>query len=198
MSLNVPSRPSGYLLGDLNAPVQLEVFLDIQCPFSKKAWPVLMAIRDAYAADQISLRVQLMVLANHRQAWDMTRLVHTISVGDSDKFRQFATFLYDQQDRFFNGPFAEQTHPDLLRFAVQITHEWDAAETGVAERMERDEAYLQTRIPIRHAARRGVWSTPTYFANEVEAPNMGSANTFDEWSAALDNVLSESQRPLTP
>ncbi|MGB0926942.1 MAG: DsbA family protein [Pikeienuella sp.] len=191
MKLNVPKRPSGYVLGDQNAPVLLEVFLDIQCPFSKKAWPTLMAIRDAYGTDQVALRLQMIVLANHRQAWDMTRLVHAVAGADADKFRDFVTYLYDQQDRFFNAPFADKGHANLLNFAVEITHEWSAAEHDVAARMETDEAFAQTRIPIRHAARRGVWSTPTYFVNEVEVSNAGSATLFQEWKQALDLLLSQ-------
>ena len=189
MTLSVPTRQSGYALGNRNAAVQIEVFLDIQCPFSKKAWPVLMEICDTFPDDEVGVTVQMMVLANHRQAWDMTRLVHAICAGDAARFRRFATFLYDQQERFFNGPFADKTHPDLLNFAVEITREWDAAETDVAARMERDEAYLQTRIPIRQAARRGVWSTPTYFVNDVEATTVGSSTTFTEWKAALEALL---------
>ena len=189
MALNVPKRPSGYLLGDGNAPVQMEVFLDIQCPFSKKAWPTLMAICDAYPAGEVAIRAQFMALANHGQAWTMTRLLHAICGQDPDKFRDFAGFLYANQERFYNGPFADQTPNNLLKFAVTLAHEWNASEADVAARLNSDEVSEQTRIPIRHAARRGVWSTPTFVVNGVEATNMGSANTIDEWKSALDELL---------
>ena len=103
MALKVPRKPSGYLLGDGNAPVQIEVFLDIQCPFSKKAWGPLMTIHDAYPADRVAIRAQFMVLANHGQAWTMTRLLHAVCGMNGGKLRDFAGFLYANHSKISDG-----------------------------------------------------------------------------------------------
>ncbi|NJL86918.1 MAG: hypothetical protein HC886_14655 [Leptolyngbyaceae cyanobacterium SM1_1_3] len=41
MSIPIPPRPNGYRIGLGNALIQTEVFVDIECPFSKRAWETL-------------------------------------------------------------------------------------------------------------------------------------------------------------
>ena len=72
MTIPIPHRPSGFLKGAAAADVTLDVFVDIQCPHSKRLWPTLMSVMDHYQAESISLKTHLITGSNHRQAWDMT------------------------------------------------------------------------------------------------------------------------------
>jgi protein-disulfide isomerase len=73
MAIPIPKRPSGYRRGQCDAPVQVEAFLDVECPFSKKAWLTLLSVAKNYGDDQVGITVYPVVLADHRQSWDVTK-----------------------------------------------------------------------------------------------------------------------------
>lgn len=189
MPIPTPARPSGFTLGDSGAPLRLDVYLDVQCPFSAKCWPTLLALRDAYPTNDLSVTFHLIVIANHRQAWDVSRLVHAVCDRDPTRFTDFATFLFERQERFFNGAFVDRTHSDLLAFCDSIAREFDSSLTDIVIRMDSDRVSMLVRVPIRNATQRGVWSTPTFFLNGGELVSMGSSSELSEWRAFLDPIL---------
>ncbi len=75
MPIPIPKGPSGYTKGAASALLQIEALIDIQCPFSKKSWPTLLAVSDRCGPEEVQLRVQMMPLASHRQSWDVTRAI---------------------------------------------------------------------------------------------------------------------------
>ncbi|WP_196358096.1 thioredoxin domain-containing protein [Nodosilinea nodulosa] len=78
----IPSRPSGFRLGSGDAPVQIEVFVDLECPFSKKAWPTVLAIANHYEGNGVGITAHPIVLCDHRQSWDLTKAVVAIAADD--------------------------------------------------------------------------------------------------------------------
>lgn len=170
MPIPIPKRPSGYTKGAASALLQIEGFIDIQCPFSKKSWPTLLAVSDRCGPEEVQLRVQMMPLASHRQSWDVTRAIFAVAGADSAVFFPLATFLYERQEQFFNGPFKECTEVDLYDLIVRLLTEYgykmDPAE--FTRRVESDKAVEKAakkaaKVPSHIAFSRGVWSTPTFF-----------------------------------
>ena len=79
MAIPIPARPSGYRLGKAEAPVTVEMFLDLECPFSKRGWNNTMQVVQAYSPEQVCWVFQLMSLGNHRQSWDATKAAIALS-----------------------------------------------------------------------------------------------------------------------
>ena len=123
MAIPIPHRPSGFLLGDPAALVTLDAFIDIQCPHSRAAWPTLMALMTHYQGKPVSLRVHLITLSNHRQAWDVSLGLFALAEAEASKFYNFATFVYERQEQFYNGPFRHKTHEDLRQFIADLAQE---------------------------------------------------------------------------
>ena len=73
MPIPIPARPSGYRLGNANAPIIIEIFFDLECPFSKKGWQTVLQVAKVYSSEQIYFIFQPMTLGNHRQSWDATK-----------------------------------------------------------------------------------------------------------------------------
>jgi len=105
MAIPIPHRPSDFLLGDAAAQITIDAFIDIQCPHSRTIWPTLLLVSEYYQGKSVSLRVHLITLSNHRQAWDMGLGLFALAGGDTQKFYDFATFMYERQPQFYNGPF---------------------------------------------------------------------------------------------
>ena len=193
MSIPIPARPSGYRLGNPDAPVQIEMFFDLECPFSKKGWQTLMSVRSAYSQGEIYIILQSMVLGNHRQSWDATRAAIAVAGDDPEKFVSFVNYLFDRQAEFANEASKDRTQTEwqalLADYAIDAT-EWSDKDKFIGL-LNSKEIYSQARIPARFAAMKSVWSTPTYFINGAEATDLSSQSTLQEWRSQIDSLLSK-------
>jgi protein-disulfide isomerase len=187
----IPKRPSGYVKGASSTLLQIEAFVDIQCPYSKKSWPTLLAVSDHYGPEKVQLRVQMLSMANHRQSWDVTKAIFAVAGADSALFFPLATFIYERQEQFFNGPFKKRTEVDLYDLIVRLLTEYgyQTDPTKFIERLESNEVYDAAKVPSRIAFSRGVWSTPTFFINGAEVTQLGSSSTLEDWNKILEPLL---------
>lgn len=191
MPIPIPKRPSGYVKGGASVLLQIEAFVDIQCPYSKKAWPTLLAMADHHGPEKVQLRVQLLSMANHRQSWDVTKAIFAVAGTDSKLFFPLATFLYERQEQFFNGVFKPRTQLDLYDLIVGLLTEYgyQTDRTEFIKRLESDDVYAAAKIPSRIAFSRGVWSTPTFFINGAEATQLSSSSSLEDWNNILEPLL---------
>ncbi|MEL7419034.1 MAG: thioredoxin domain-containing protein [Cyanobacteria bacterium J06555_3] len=191
MPIPIPSRPSGYRLGQSDAPVQIEMFFDLECPFSKKGWQNIMQVVSAYSPDQISLVLQPMTLGNHRQSWDATKAAIAVAGDDADKFVSFVNYILDRQTEFANEASKDTTQTEwqqtLADYALDSTEMSDKAE--FLQLLNSKEVYAKARIPARFATIRGVWSTPTFFINGAEASNLSSKSSLADWQLQINSLL---------
>ena len=66
----VPNRPLGFQYGgEGTSRIQLDAFLDLACPYSKKSFPVLKEVADHYGVTNLRLNVLLFPLPYHRSAF---------------------------------------------------------------------------------------------------------------------------------
>ena len=54
MTIPIPKRPSGFIIGDLAAHVTIDTFIDIQCPHSRDIWPTLLEVSKHYKNKPVS------------------------------------------------------------------------------------------------------------------------------------------------
>lgn len=191
MAIPVPSRRSGYRIGNANAPIMVEMFFDLECPFSKKGWNNVMKVRDAYTSEQIYWVFQPMTLGNHRQSWDATKAAITIADTDTQKFIDFVTYLFSKQSDFANEAWKDKTqtefHAFLAECAAEATEHKDKQQ--FLELLNSEEVYAKARIPARFATIRGVWSTPTFFINGAEATTLSSGSSLQDWQSVINELL---------
>ena len=188
MAIPIPARPSGYRLGKAEAPVTVEMFLDLECPFSKRGWNNTMQGVQAYSPEQVCWVFQLMTLGNPRQSWDATKAAIALTNDNNQKFNDVTSRIFSQQAEFANEAWKDKTQTEF--------HHWLA--DNVAESTDKDsfltllnskEVYAAARIPARFATIRGVWSTPTFFINGAEATELSSGSSLEDWKAVLDKLL---------
>lgn len=189
MPIPIPNRPSGYRLGNSNAPVQIEMFFDIECPFSKKGWHTVLKVASAYP-EQVYLILQPMTLGNHRQSWDATKAAIAVAGDDTDKFIDFVSYIFNRQEEFANEASKDTTqtqwHHTLADYAVDAT-QWSDKDKFI-QLLNSKEIYNKARIPARFAVVNGVWSTPTFFINGAEA-TLSSQSSLEDWQETINPLL---------
>ena len=190
MAIPVPKRPSGFTIGDTNARVTVDVFVDIQCPHSKKAWPVVCQLAEHYKGEPVSVAVHLLTLSNHRQAWDMSLGLFAVAANDAQAFFDFASYIYARQDQFYNGPFEHKTHDDLRQLVADFAVDHAGVDRSwLLRRMADNDVYIDARTPIRFAATRAVWATPTFFINNADDVQVTFESKVEEWIKTIDELL---------
>lgn len=194
MPIPIPRRPSGYRLGRSDAPITIEMFFDLECPFSKKGWQTILQVTKSYSLDQICLILQPMTLSNHRQSWDATKAAIAVAGNSTELFIDFVSYLFEHQKDFANDAFKDKTQTDLHQllagYAVDATA-WSDPDKFIAQ-LNSKEIYDQARIPARLAAVRGVWSTPTFFINGAEATALSSQSSLADWQKTINSLLGDS------
>lgn len=192
MPTPVPAYPSGYRLGAGDAPLQIEAFIDLECPFSKKAWPTLLGLVNQEPSDRLAITAHPTVLADHRQSWDLTKAVTAVADPDPLKGWKFISHLYQNQDRYSSTACETKTHQDVLALMATLIQEFDAAlpsDELVKEIGDEGSAIAsRAKTSIRYAISRGVWSTPTFFINGSEVPQLESSSTLNDWKTLLDGL----------
>ncbi|MBE1295507.1 MAG: thioredoxin domain-containing protein, partial [Rhodobacteraceae bacterium] len=126
-----------------------------------------------------------------RQAWDVSLGLFALADGDARKFYDFATYVYERQDQFYNGPFLHKTHDDLRQFVADLAQgHSDVDRETFLKRMADNDIYVDARTPIRYAATKGVWATPTFFVNNSDNVPVDHSSTLDNWKELIDPLLS--------
>ena len=190
MTTPIPRRPSGVLLGDKAAEITIDAFIDIQCPHSRTLWPTLLDVIKHYDGTPLSLKVHLITLSNHRQAWDMSLGLFALADGDANKFYDFATFLYERQDEFYNSAFMHKTHDDLRQLIADKAEDYlNIDRSQFLDRMNDNDIYTIARTPIRYAATKSVWATPTVFINNGAKVPVDHLSALADWQEVIDPLL---------
>ena len=193
MPIPIPKRPSGYRLGQPNAPIQIEMFFDLECPFSKKGWHTILEVASAYSPEEVYIILQPMTLGNHRQSWDATKAAIAVAGENTDIFIDFVNYLFDHQQEYANEAFKDKTQTDwhhlLADYAVHAIRWSDRGK--FLQLLNNEDVYKQARIPARFAAIRGVWSTPTFFINGAEASDLSSQSSLADWQKIINSLLNK-------
>ncbi|MEP0393037.1 MAG: thioredoxin domain-containing protein [Erythrobacter sp.] len=191
MPIPIARKPSGFFHGSRSAAIQVDAFLDIQCPHSKRAWPSLIAIKDHYVSGEIGLAVHLITLSNHRQSWDISKGIFALARDDDEAFFEFGSYLFARQDEFYNSEFRDKTHQDLIEQIAQYAYDFSGFDKArMLGLIDTNEIYTDARTPIRFASTKGVWATPTFFLNSSDLVGQLSEDpTLEEWRAIIDPLL---------
>jgi len=199
MAIPIPSRAPGWKLGNGDSPIQLEVFLDLQCPFSQKCFPTILSVLKQYSKE-LSVSFFPIVLYSHRQAWAMTKAALVVADGDPNKWVQFVSYLFENSSDFKNDLHYKKTEEDLYNLLASHIVKFskiDEKEIGnIKTKMESESAYSAAKPPIRLAAKRGVWSTPTFFINGSEATGLGSSTDQKAWEKVIADLLGSSHTEM--
>lgn len=66
----IPNKPLGFVYGNgsHDAPIHIDVFLDLACPDSKVAFPVMKQVAAAYGSQTVRIKFFIFPLPYHRSA----------------------------------------------------------------------------------------------------------------------------------
>lgn len=203
----IPPHPPGFRLGSPAAPIQLELYIDLQCPYSAAAFTTTLQLHDKQPSD-VSVVYLPLVLPAHRQSYYMLKsslaaaltttsptLTATHSAPTvSSTWIAYVAYLYAQVDRFSSSHhYINKTEEDLInhvsRCALDFHHHTEQHFDHYYQLIKGGQLEEWARQAVRLAGKRGVVATPTFFVNGSECVVVDSSTTVDRWEEIVRQLL---------
>ncbi len=157
--------------GPKNAPVTIIEFTEYQCPFCRKARPVVNQILATYG-DKVHYVLRDFPLNFHKQAKDAANAAQC--AGEQGKYWEFSDKLWDKQGNHTQEVFAE--------IADDIGLDEDKFATCATSK----KYYAEIQKDASAGAEAGVSGTPAYFINGVF---VSGAQPFENFKQIIDAEL---------
>ncbi len=178
----------GIKFGTESYPAKLDLFFDLQCPYSKKSWDIIGGSILNEWKGRLSVYFHPICLSHHRQSWDLTRTLFAINSIDDSKTTDFINLVYAQQERFYNAAWKPKTEDELLTELATLARKIiDLPTSDLLEKIESDEVYYDAKKSIHYSAIKQVWSTPTFVLNDVPVSELTSSTSLEDWNDFMSN-----------
>lgn len=180
----------GIRLGRSQAELQLDLFFDLQCPYSKASWDVIGESLIQKWSEGLNIYFHPICLSHHRQSWDLTRTLFAVRSLEESKTTEFINHVYSEHEQFYNAQWKSKGQDELLGHLVGFAGKIiDDPDGKLLELIESDEIYAKAKRSIHYASVKQVWSTPTFFVNQAPRDQLSSSSRIEGW----DQLLAELQ-----
>jgi protein-disulfide isomerase len=184
----VPKRYPGFVWGDEDGPIGIELFCDPLCPECRDTWPILKTVLGRYPT-QVSARVHLVNLPYH--TWAYYSIIAIYALNSTTLAKQMIDGLYsaNEQSKFSNTALSNVPEAQIPAAFADFV----AAKFGISK-----EAYLAdfNNQTIRSAAGSTFsWAashlvdgTPTVHFNGA-LTNLDVDSTLANWTSIVEALL---------
>ncbi|XP_072047332.1 uncharacterized protein [Amphiura filiformis] len=188
----IPSRPQGfpYNQSSCQAPIHLEVFVDLICSDCKHAFPTILEVADHYGSEMLNLNILMFPLPYHRVAYlaaQGTFVVDSLSKGNAT-YKWMKT-MFDNQDKFEDFEIFDTTQKDVINSLAKY-----AGMSGVdseefkAHLTQSDPSAYEAVIQWKYGCSRTVSGTPFPYINGVFVDAYPTW-TLKDWQQVIDPLL---------
>lgn len=174
--------------------VSWKIFFDLQCPYSRKCWERLPALKEAFG-QHYDMRVYLTSLLFHPQAFTAQCAATWIQTSKGqDQYYKFCDACFENQERYMNAAIGNARKSDIDNVFVDIAQEAgiiqdDAGRAEMLVGMNDWEtavkpAYAEHKIALGF----GVYGTPKHVINDVLVADTDSEWGVPEWTQVLSKL----------
>jgi hypothetical protein len=165
--------------------VELEVFLEPTCPFSRIAFGKLQPLLDAVGEDKLTIRIRFISQPWHLFSGIVTRsILAANAAGGKPAALKAMAAIYDRREEFeFEDHCAG---PNMGRTPAQIVaHVSELVGIDLEDAFRLPAVGQALRWHTRYARQNGIHFSPTFSVGGIVNGNMSSGQSVDEWSKEL-------------
>jgi hypothetical protein len=166
--------------------VELEVFLEPTCPFSKRAFGKLRPLLDAVGEDQLAIKIRFVSQPWHLFSGVVTRCILAATATPGGKQAGVAAMnaVYDRREEF---EFEDHcSGPNMDRSPAQIiAHISDLTGIDLSEAFKFKSVDQALRWHTKYSRQNGVHVSPTFAVNGLVSNAMSSGQSIEEWAKEL-------------
>ncbi|CAK4078015.1 unnamed protein product [Aphanomyces euteiches] len=201
---DIPTTTPGFTFkeGRKDAPVHLEVFIDLLCPYSKAAYPALKKLGNAFHGKDFRLTFQVLPLPFHRNAFIAAQSAVTlVHAAGADAFVPWLETIYINQDKLSNAATKDVTPTQLIKQLAS----WATTAFPTVSLVEftkhmqpGSEMDEKTRQLFRYSLAHGISGTPMFYLNGVHFNDADSGWSFDDWFKVIDPLVQANKEAIAP
>ncbi|TFJ87991.1 hypothetical protein NSK_000345 [Nannochloropsis salina CCMP1776] len=180
--------------------VVVEVFLDLNCPPSRRCFKTLYegGIIEAYKDKPVQILFHNVIQPWHAVGAWMHEAALAVKDLQPSAFYPYANKVFDAMERFSDVNTEEMTRKEVMAALIALGVEAGVPRPALEERLalqggssgNKGTATTQAvKWACKYHRRRGVHVTPTVFVNGLEASEVSSAWGVEEWKGLLDECL---------
>jgi hypothetical protein len=193
----VPDTEPGLAYG-VSAPatpaVKLEIFIEVHCPDSLAAWPIMKAVSDHYTTSRLNLVVHQLPLPYHRNSFLATQGIYLIQEQIPNKVFDYIEANLANWSNFSTANTVNKTETEVLNNLADLA----VASTGIDKALFTSNIGLYRSYTVavwKYGVRRNVAATPTFFTNGVELGIGTAIPSYDDWITFLDPIINKRRTP---
>ena len=179
-----PNSPAPLELG--HGPLEVEVFLEPTCPFSKRAFEKLPALLAAVGEDRLTIKLRFISQPWHLFSGIVTRSILAASATSGGRRAAFDAMraVYDNREAF---EFEEHcAGPNMDRTPAEIIAQLSALiGVDLAAPFKLKSVDQALRWHTKYSRQNGIHVSPTFAVNRIVNNNMSSGQTIEEWAKEL-------------
>lgn len=176
--VSITVRDGEYVRGDMNAPVTVVEYSDLECPFCKRFHPSMLQLMKEYAG-KVRWVYRHFPLSFHQNAQKEAEASECVGkLGGNDKFWKFVDAIYDRTTSNGTGFALDKLAPLAREVGVSSTQFTSCLNSGqFTAKVQADE---------QEGTNFGVQGTPTTFVNGVPVEG---AVPYEQLKAVVDQAL---------
>ena len=184
MTTNDTRAPEPLTLG--YGAVELEIFLEPTCPFSKRAFFKLEPLLDLVGEDRLTIKIRFVSQPWHLFSGIVTRTILAASATDAGKRAGLDAMraVFDRREEFefddhCTGPNMDRTPSDIVADIAKLTG------SDLAEPFKLKSVETALKWHTRYSRQNGIHFSPTFAINGIVNNAMSSGQTIEEWAKEL-------------
>ena len=166
--------------------LELEVFLEPTCPFSKRAFEKLQPLLDSVGEGELTIKIRFVSQPWHLFSGIVTRSILAATATPGGKQAGFAAMraVYDHREEFefenhCAGPNMDRTPTEII---AQLS---DLIGVDLSQAFKLKSVDQALRWHTKYVRQNGVHVSPTFAVNGLVNNAMSSGQTIEEWSKEL-------------
>lgn len=190
----VPDRYDGFPLGEADAPILVEAYFDLQCPYSRLAYETWRNFTTDPFFKNVRFIIHQFPLPFHHNSFLAAKATNVISQKSQEKAFDWMDIFYANQESFFNAPTANLTVNQVVQNMASLAEKigFDQ-ETFIEGMTSSNDVESLTRNNWHFGCYHGVNVTPTFSVNGVIDETADSSWTVEDWKAYIQNLLDGSK-----
>jgi hypothetical protein len=166
--------------------IELEVFLEPTCPYSKRAFGKLQPLLEVVGEDELTIKVRFVSQPWHLFSGIVTRTILAASAtrGGKQAAIKAMNAVFDHREEFefedhCSGPNMNRTPAEIIAHISKLT----GIDLSNAFKLKSVDQAL--RWHTKYSRQNGVHVSPTFSVNRIINNNMSSGQTIEEWAKEL-------------
>ena len=166
--------------------LELEIFLEPTCPFSKRAFAKLQPLLSAVGENELTINIRFLSQPWHLFSAVVTRciLAATATAGGQESGLKVINTVFQNREDFVcqdhcAGPNLKRSPADIVSHICQLSG------IDLSEAFELDSVTRAVKWHTKYCRQNGVHSSPSFAINGLVNDAMGSGQSIEEWAQLL-------------